>query len=85
MIKPLKNNVILEIKKEETKTESGIILTTESKTKSQFGCVLEVGPEVTSLSKGDEVVYKNYSGTTVEIKGVEYMIIKEEDILAIVK
>ncbi|HHT38884.1 MAG: co-chaperone GroES [Acholeplasmatales bacterium] len=84
MIKPLKDYVVLLPEKEETKTESGIILTTDEKDKQSLGIVNNVGPEVKDLKKGDKVIYESYQGTKAKLKGEEYLIIKAEYILALI-
>ncbi|WP_289811351.1 co-chaperone GroES [Thomasclavelia cocleata] len=77
MIKPLHDNVILKKEEVENKTSSGIILTTETKT------VVAVGPECKAeIKENDKVVYKEYSGTNIEIDEVEYIVISVKDILA---
>jgi chaperonin GroES len=83
MLKPLNEYVVLSFEKEETKTESGIILTTESKDKQAIGRVIAVGPKVHELKPNDKVIYQTYSGTKTKIDNEEYLIIKQENILAI--
>lgn len=95
MLKPLHDYVVLEKVKEEEKTQSGIILTTkEAKDEPSHGLVVAVGPgkandngEITPIElKADQhVIYKKYSGTEVKDGEKEYLIIKAEDILAIVE
>lgn len=93
MIKPLGDRVLIKMKEGEETTKSGIILTGNSQEKPQVAEVIEVGPgrkvngqiEQVSVKKGDNVIIGKYSGTEVKYEGTEYMIVKEEDILAIVK
>ena len=93
MIKPLGSRVLIKMKEGEETTKSGIILTGNSQEKPQVAEVIEVGPgrkvngqiEQVSVKKGDNVIIGKYSGTEVKYEGTEYMIVKEEDILAIVK
>jgi chaperonin GroES len=82
MLKPLESYVVLVLEKEEKKTASGIILSTDDKDKPAFGRVFAVGPKVEGLTKDDVVVYQTYSGTTVKIEGKDYLLIKAENILA---
>ena len=83
MIKPLHDNVILKKEEVENKTSSGIILTTETKKIPSVASVVAVGPECKSeIKENDKVVYKEYSGTNIEIDEVEYIVISEKDILA---
>jgi chaperonin GroES len=63
------------------KTKSGILLG-EAKEKTAYAVVESVGPEVKSVKKGDKVIYKEYSTTEVKIDDMDYVILKEEDILA---
>lgn len=93
MIKPLSDRVLVKMKESEETTKSGIILSSGSKEKPQIAEVIEVGPgkmvegkrEEMEVQKGDEVVISKYAGTEVKYEGEEYIILKEEDILAIVK
>ena len=94
MLKPLHDYVVLEKVKEEEKTQSGIILTTkEAKDEPSHGIVVAVGPGKTNdkgeiapidLQVSQHVIYKKYSGTEVKYEGVDYIIVKQEDVLAIV-
>ncbi len=83
MLKPLGEYVVLAFEKEETKTESGIILSTNDKDKPSVGKVIAVGPKVETIKVNDRVVYQTYSGSKFKFDGVEYLIIKQEHILAI--
>jgi chaperonin GroES len=94
MLRPLHDYVVLEKVKEEEKTQSGIILTTkEAKDEPSHGVVVAVGPGKTEdgnvvkidLKKGQRVIYKKYSGTEVKEGKKEYLLIKAEDILAVVE
>ena len=68
-------------KKPLEKTKSGILLG-EAKEKPAYAVVESVGPEVKSVKKGDKIVYKEYSTTEIKVDGKDYIIVKEEDILA---
>ena len=91
MLKPLNDRVVLKMTEAEEKTASGIILTSGSKEKPQIAEVIEVGPgglvdgkEVKMVvKKGDKVVINKYAGTEVKYQGEDYIIVKQEDILAI--
>lgn len=93
MLKPLHDYVVLEKVKEEEKTQSGIILTQKAKDEPSHGIVVAVGPGKTEdgklvpidLSAGQKVIYKKYSGTEVKVDGQELLLIRAEDILAIVE
>jgi chaperonin GroES len=84
MLKPLADHVILKRIEKENKTTSGIVLPDTAKEKPEQGEVIEVGKEVKEVKKGDKVVFSKYGPTEVKIDGSEYLILKEEDILAVV-
>ena len=88
-IKPLQDRVVLKMAEAEETTKSGIILAGSAKEKPEIANVIEVGDgkkdvEMT-VKKGDKVLISKYSGTNVKLDGEEYIIVKMEDILAIVK
>lgn len=93
MIKPLKDRVLIKMKEAEETTQSGIILTANSQEKPQIVEVVEVGPgknvdgklEEMSVKKGDNVIVSKYSGTEVKYEGIDYKIVNQDDILAIVE
>ena len=92
MIKPLSDRVLIKMKECEETTKSGIILATTAQEKPQIAEVIEVGTgkivdgkkEEMSVKKGDVVVVSKYAGTEVKYEGDEYIILKEEDILAVI-
>ena len=81
-ISPLADRVVATREAAKTKTSSGIYLPETAKEKPVAAVVEAVGPDVKALKKGDRIVYKEYSTTELTINGTEYLIIKEEDILA---
>lgn len=91
MLKPLGNRVVIKMIESEETTKSGIILAGNAQEKPQFAEVIEVGPgleidgklEKMLVKKGDKVVVNKYAGTEVKYEGVEYIIVKQDDILAI--
>nr|MBP3680307.1 co-chaperone GroES [Clostridia bacterium] len=93
MLKPLLDRVVVKMIEAEETTKSGIILTANSKEKPQIAEVLEVGPggkvdgnEIEVIvKKGDKVVLNKYSGTEVKYEGEDLIIVKQNDILAIVE
>ena len=93
MIKPLSDRVLIKMKEAEETTQSGIILTANSQEKPQIAEVVEVGPgkkvdgklEEMSVKKGDNVIVSKYAGTEVKYEGVDYKILNQDDILAIVE
>ena len=93
MIKPLSDRVLIKMKENEETTKSGIILAGNSKEKPQIAEVIEVGPgekkdgelQEMYVKKGDKVIVSQYAGTEVKYENEEYIIVKQEDILAIVE
>lgn len=93
MIKPLADRVLIKMVESEETTKSGIILSSGAKEKPQIAEVVAVGPggecdgkEVKMyIKEGDKVIINKYSGTEVKYENTEYTIVKQEDILAIVK
>ena len=93
-IKPLADRVVVKLVEAEEKTRGGIILTASAQEKPQVAEVVAVGPGAYSedgklipmdVKVGDKVITGKYSGTEVKMDGVEYTIVKQSDILAIVE
>ena len=88
-IKPLQDRVVVKMTEAEETTQSGIILTGSAKEKPEVAEVLEVGEGTKdvemNVKKGDKVLISKYSGTNVKLNGEEYIIVKMEDILAVVE
>ena len=92
-IKPLADRVVVKLVEAEEKTKSGLILTAAAQEKPQVAEVIAVGPggmvdgkEVKMIVKvGDRVITSKYSGTEVNCDGVEYNIVRQSDILAVVE
>jgi len=92
-IKPLFDNVLIEPVEREEKTPSGIVIPDTAKEKPQEGKVVAVGPGrmengeriKPTVRKGDRVLYKKWGGNDVKVDGKELLIVKEEDILAIIE
>ena len=85
-IKPLRDNLVVEAAGLEEKTKSGIVLPdTATKEKPEQGKVVSVGPKVKGVKKGDTVLFTQYATNEVKINNRELLVIKEEDILAIIK
>ncbi len=80
-LKPLKDRVVAKIEKPLEKTASGILLG-EAKEKPAYAVVESVGPDVKAVKKGDKIVYKEYSTSEIKVDGTDYIILKEEDVLA---
>ncbi|MDH5559752.1 MAG: co-chaperone GroES [Deltaproteobacteria bacterium] len=93
-IRPLHDRVIVKRREAENKTASGIIIPDTAKEKPQEGEIIAVGSgikredgKITPLDvkKGDKVLFGKYSGTEITIDGEEYLMMKEEDVLAIIE
>lgn len=87
-IQPLSDRVLIEPQEAETKTASGIIIPDSAKEKPLQGKVVAVGKgtkdhEMT-VKKGDTVLYGKYSGSELNYEGKDYLIMREDDILAII-
>lgn len=84
-IHPLADRIVLEQLEQEEQTKSGIILPDSAQEKPKMAKVLAVGKEVKEVKEGDVVLYKSYGPDDVKVENKDYMIAKEEDILATVK
>jgi chaperonin GroES len=92
-LKPLGDRVVIKQLKAEEKTKSGIVLPSNAKEKPQEAEVIAVGPggvvdgkEIKmEVKPGDKVIYSKYAGTEVKLDEVEYIIVRQSDILAVVE
>ncbi|HBS28250.1 MAG TPA: co-chaperone GroES [Phycisphaerales bacterium] len=93
-VKPLEDRVLVKPIEKSNKTESGLYLPESSKERPVQGTVVAVGPGKLlengkrgemSIKKGDTIVYGKYSGSEVEIKGVEHLILRENEVLGILE
>ena len=84
-ITPLADRIVAVREEAKTQTASGIYLPDSSKEKPVIAEVKAVGSDVKNVKVSDKIIYKEYSTTELKIDGVEYLIVKEEDILATVK
>ena len=84
-IKPLADLVLAVLDKAETKTASGLYLPENAQEKPKTATVEAVGSDVKVVKKADRIIYESFSGTEVKHAGVEYILVKEEKILATVK
>ena len=90
---PLQDRVVVKLVEAEETTKGGIILTAAAKEKPQVAEVVAVGPGIPEgenkiimeVKVGDKVITSKYSGTEIKLDGTEYVIVSEEDILAIVE
>ena len=89
MLKPLKDRVVIQMVEQEEKTAGGLFLPTAAQEKLQFATVLSVSEFTEEKDRqvqvGDRVVFEKYTGTEVKLDGQEYIIVKEQDIIAIVQ
>ena len=92
-LRPLADRVVIKSLEAEETTKSGLILTGSAKEKPQMAEVIAVGPgglidgkEVTMyVNVGDKVIYSKYAGNEVKVSGEEYIIVRQNDILAVVE
>ncbi len=92
-VKPLHDRILIKRVEEEAKTKGGIIIPDTAKEKPQEGLVVAVGPgKVTEngtrvpceVKAGDRILFGKYSGTEIKVEGVEHLILREDDILAVI-
>lgn len=84
-INPLGDNIVAQAEEVATKTASGIYLPDNTQEKPKTAKVVAVGPAVQQLKVGDRIIYKSFSTTDFKVGKDEYIIVKEEDVLATVK
>lgn len=93
MIKPLGDRIVIELVEQEEKTASGIVLPDSAQEKPQEGKVIAVGTGrltdsgervALEVKESDHVIYSKFAGTEVKYEGKEYLILREDDILAVI-
>jgi len=84
-LQPLGDYVVAVGEEAETKTASGLYLPDKAQEKPKTAKVVAIGPQARQVKVGSRIVYKSYSTTEVKVEGKEYILVKEEDILATVK
>lgn len=84
-IQPLADYVVAQGEEASPKTASGIYLPDAATEKPKTAKILAVGKDVKNVKTGDRIIYKSYSTTEVKVGNEEYILVKEEDILATVK
>ncbi len=91
-LKPLADRVVVKVLEAEEKTASGIVLPDKAKEKPQEGEVMAVGTGKVldngtkvemEVKVGDKIIFSRYAGTEVKVKGKEYLILRQDDILAL--
>jgi len=84
MLNPLSDRVVAVQIEAQSKTASGIYLPDKAQEKPKVAKVVAVGPDVKTIKKNDQIVYEEFAGTTVKVDGEEFVIVKEEKVLATV-
>lgn len=84
-IQPLADYVVAQALEAATKTASGLYLPGGAQEKPKVVKVVAVGKEAKAVKVGDQIIYKGYSETPIKVDGAEYILIKEEDVIATVK
>jgi len=93
-LKPLNDRVLVKRLEEETVTAGGIIIPDSAKEKPMRGEIIAVGPgkvaddgkrTALSVAAGDKVLFNKYAGTEIKIDGVEHLMMREDDILAVIE
>jgi chaperonin GroES len=84
-LQPLGDYVVAVGEEAENKTASGLYLPDKAQEKPKTAKVVAVGKEAKQVKVGNRIIYKSYSTTEVKVEGKEYILVKEEDVLATVK
>lgn len=84
-IQPMKDYVVAINEEATNKTASGLYLPDSANEKPKIAKIVAVGKAVHELKTNDRIIYKSYSTTEVKVGGTEYILVKEEDVLATVK
>lgn len=84
-IQPLADYIVAQTEEAATKTASGLYLPGGAQEKPKVAKVIAVAKDVKSVKVGDRIIYKSYSNTDVKVGSEEYLLVKEEDVLATVK
>ncbi len=84
-LQPLSDYIVAQAEEAESKTASGLYLPDKAQEKPKTAKVLAAGPNARQVKAGDRIVYKSYSTTEVKVGGEDYILVKEEDVLATVK
>ena len=83
-VKPLSDRVLILPNPAEEKTAGGLIIPDTAKEKPLAGKVVAVGPGTSEVKMGDQVLYGKYAGQEIQVDGVDFLIMKQNDILAII-
>jgi Co-chaperonin GroES (HSP10) len=84
-LNPIGERIVAQSIETENKTASGLYLPEAAKEKSKIAEVMAIGGDVKNIKTGDKIVYKEYATTDMKVDGTNYIILKEEDVLATVE
>ena len=84
-IKPLADYVVAQAEEAATKTVSGLYIPGNAQEKPKTAVVVAVGPATQQINVGDRVIYKSYSNTDVKVGSEDYILVREEDVLATIE
>jgi len=85
-VKPIGDRVLIEVKMAEEKTTGGIVIPQTAQEKTQEGKIIAVGTgEKINVAVGNSVIFEKYSGTQIKIDGKDCLILKIEDVLAVIE
>jgi chaperonin GroES len=93
-VKPLSDRVLVERLEEERKTAAGIIIPDSNTEKPSEGKIVSVGPgrtldngstQALQVKEGDKILFGKYAGTEVKVEGIDYLIMREDDILGVLQ
>lgn len=83
-LKPLADYVVVQQEEAKTKTASGLLLPDKSGDKPKIASVLAVGPAVQDVKVGERIIFGGYNNSEVKIENVDYMLVKNENIYAVI-
>ena len=84
-VQPLGDNIVAQAIEAATKTASGLYIPGGAQEKPKVVKVVAVGKAVKDVKVGDQIIFKGYSQTEIKVEGTDYVIVKEEDVIATVK
>ncbi len=93
-LKPLSDRIVVKVLEAEEKTASGIVLPDKAKEKPQEGKVMAVGTGKVldngtrmemDIKVGDKIIFSRYAGTEIKVKAEEYLILRQDDVLALIQ
>lgn len=86
-VKPIGERVLIKVEEAETKTTSGLYIPDTAQEKTQKGKVIAIGDdtEAIKVKVGDKVMYDKYAGTNLTLDGQDHLVIKGQDIIAVIQ